>query len=290
MAEICCITTCMGRLEHLKQSLPRIANQPDVSVVVVDYSCPDGAGAWVEANFPQVRVVRVEGETVFSRSRARNIGAAAADAPWLAFVDADVLVDPGFSTTVRPLLKPGRFYRPHPTAPQTFGFVIVERSAFEAMGGYDETFVGWGSEDTDMLQMLEFERLQPTHFPGSLLDEIPHTNELRAKFQGGDDLWLRGQINSVYRGIKTDFRRLLNRRLTADERLSIYAEISRVLTQTDKMDRFAPSWIRINLDTFGLQPSPIFDQNAITQIERSVTYKVRFPKPATAAAPVEPDE
>ncbi|HEX7775909.1 MAG TPA: glycosyltransferase family A protein [Parvibaculum sp.] len=280
MAEICCITTCMGRLEHLKQTLPRTVAQPGVSVVVVDYSCPDGAGDWVEANFPQVRVVRVEGETLFSRSRARNLGAAATDAPWLAFLDADVLIDPGFFDAVRPLLRPGRFYSPHPAALQTYGALIVERSAVVAAGGDDETFVGWGSEDIDVLEALRFEGLKAAQFPGGLLGEIPHSNELRTAVQSHQDLWFQGQINSVYRGIKSDFRRLLNRKLTADETRLIYAEVSRVLIETEKMDRFAPSWIRINLDAFGLQPSPIFDQTAITQVERSITYKIRLEKQA----------
>ena len=49
MAEICIITTCMGRLAHLRQSLPSFTAQPDTSVVVVDYSCPERSGEWVES-------------------------------------------------------------------------------------------------------------------------------------------------------------------------------------------------------------------------------------------------
>ncbi len=36
------ITTCKGRLEHLKQTLPAMLAQKDSEVIVVDYSCPHG--------------------------------------------------------------------------------------------------------------------------------------------------------------------------------------------------------------------------------------------------------
>jgi hypothetical protein len=288
MAELCYITTCKGRLAHLQRALPRIAGQPGVSCVVVDYSCPDGAGDWVAANFPHVRVVRVEGENLFNRSRARNLGAAAADAPWLAFCDADVLIDAGFSAAVLPLLTPGHYFRPSPLTPQTFGVVLVERDAFEAAGGYDETFAGWGAEDTDFVETLAFDKLKPASFAGSLLDEIPHSNALRTRFQSLPDMWLQSQINSVYRGIKIDFRRLLGRHLTTDEKNAIYGEIGRVLLQTEKQDRFSPSWIRINLDAFDLPPSPLFDQGAVTRVERSVTYKVLPRRAAIERTTAEP--
>src|SRR5262249_23829435 len=44
------ITTCMGRLAALRRSLPTLCGQPNSRVVVVDYSCPEQAGAWVETH------------------------------------------------------------------------------------------------------------------------------------------------------------------------------------------------------------------------------------------------
>ena len=55
------VTTCMGRLDHLKESLPAMLAQPDSEVIVVDYSCPQGTGDYVAKHFPAARVVRVEG-------------------------------------------------------------------------------------------------------------------------------------------------------------------------------------------------------------------------------------
>ena len=51
------ITTCMGRLDHLKQTLPRLLEQPDCEVIVVDWSCPQDTAGYVAKHFPAVNVV-----------------------------------------------------------------------------------------------------------------------------------------------------------------------------------------------------------------------------------------
>jgi hypothetical protein len=35
------VTTCKGRLHHLRRSLPGFLAQPDTQVIVVDYDCPE---------------------------------------------------------------------------------------------------------------------------------------------------------------------------------------------------------------------------------------------------------
>ena len=90
------VTTCKGRLAALKQSLPRMVAQPHAEVIVVDYDCPEGAGAWVAAEHPAARVVQVRDAPMFNIARARNLGAQAARGEWLGFVDADILLDEHF--------------------------------------------------------------------------------------------------------------------------------------------------------------------------------------------------
>src|SRR4051812_16837551 len=104
MPTITLITTCMGRLEFLKQTLPAAIAQRDTTVVVVDYSCPQNCGLWVESSFPQARVIRIEGQDRFNLARARNSGVEACQTPWLGFLDADILLAPTFSETVLPTL------------------------------------------------------------------------------------------------------------------------------------------------------------------------------------------
>lgn len=87
------IITCINRLEHLKQTLPKLSIQKFIEIIVVDYGCLQGTRDWVKQDFPNVKLVFVDDDPIFSLSRARNIGAAYSQAEYLMFSDADILID-----------------------------------------------------------------------------------------------------------------------------------------------------------------------------------------------------
>jgi glycosyltransferase involved in cell wall biosynthesis len=162
------ITTCMGRLEHLKQSLPTMVAQGANEVIVVDYSCPEGTGGFVQNEFPSVRVVSVPGEAHFSNWKARNAGAAAANSDLLVFVDADTLLAEGAIDWLSDNL-PARAYGfflttasrafnqsgPRLAANQLKGFQVIPAPAFRRAGGYDEVLEGYAAgADTDLEERL----------------------------------------------------------------------------------------------------------------------------------------
>ena len=170
MAAICFVTTCMGRLAALRQTLGPMLDQPGGSCVVVDYSCPDGAGDWVEANHPSVRVVRVPGQSRFNASAARNIGARHVDAPWICFVDSDVVLEPGFTAALLATLEPGGFYRVWSDDRGLGGTFACARSDFERVGGYDEVYPCWGEEDNDLYDALQFVGVEQRSLPARCRD------------------------------------------------------------------------------------------------------------------------
>jgi glycosyltransferase involved in cell wall biosynthesis len=167
------ITACKGRLEHLKQSLPQMLAQGADEVIVVDYSCPEGAGEFVRANFPSVRVVSVPGERHFSNWKARNAGAAVATSDLLVFVDADtILVDGAVEALSNGVpngaygffdVKTSRTFNadgPRVASNQLKGFHVIPAAAFRKVGGYDEVFEGYAAgADTDLEQRLGAMRL-----------------------------------------------------------------------------------------------------------------------------------
>jgi glycosyltransferase involved in cell wall biosynthesis len=199
---IAAVTTCKGRLEHLKQTLPRLMALPFEEVVVVDFDCPEGSGDWAEANCPGVRVVRVTGEPIFHCARARNLGGAATTAPWLLFIDVDVLVAPELLNVVGPLLGEGQFSRAQPLAKECWGTIFVARADYEAVGGYDEVFRNWGGEDDDLVWSLTRIGRQEVGFPGALVEPIAHPDTMRVQHHAYQDRFGSGRRNGLYGLIK----------------------------------------------------------------------------------------
>jgi hypothetical protein len=227
----------MNRLAHLQQTLGAMSGQPGCSCVVVDYSCPQHAGDWVEAHGPPARVVRCPGRNTFSRAAANNAGARAADAPWIAFVDADVLLAPDFARTLLPTLRPGWSYRPEDEA--LSGILVCARDDFERAGGFDETFEGWGDEDHDLSDALEFAGVRQARFPNALVRHLSHGSELRSRFHAVGDLDLSFAINRVYRFLKWDLARLTGAVPAPELRRQLYGAVAQrvksVWTGTDEV-------------------------------------------------------
>lgn len=162
------ITTCKGRLDHLKQTLPAMVAQGARQVIVVDFSCPQGTAEFVTANFPDVQVVSVKGQSHFSNWKARNAGASVASGDVLVFVDADTLLadgaidrlSTGFPEKAYGFfdLKTSRSFNragPRLAANQLKGFHVIPTEAFRKLGGYDEVLEGYAAgADTDLEDRL----------------------------------------------------------------------------------------------------------------------------------------
>ncbi len=237
MAALCFVTTCMGRLAALRQTLGPMLLQPDSSCVVVDYSCPDGAGDWVEANHPRARVVRVAGRSRFNLSAARNAGARNADGPWICFVDCDVILGPGFAAELRSMLGTGGFYRTRSDDRGLGGTVACSRADFERAGGFDEVYACWGEEDNDLYDALRFLGLEERALPVSRLWHLPHGEDERTRFYPIADRTLGHAINRVYRIVKWDTARIRRELLPLDMRHPLYDKVSEVVTASMRSGR-----------------------------------------------------
>jgi glycosyltransferase involved in cell wall biosynthesis len=231
MTDISIVTTCKGRLRHLEQTLPRMVAQEGVECVVVDYGCPQGSGDWVSAHYPDVRVVRVTDDPGFSASRARNLGARAARGPWLAFVDADILLAPAFARTLRPLLRPGSFLLAEPVTGSAFGTCVCLREEFRSVGGYDEVLRNWGGEDRDLYLRLQMRGIRRGGFPAGLISTIAHDDAARLAHSDVKDTELLLKIARLYVGAKTDVLRLSGRPLPLEARGDLYQRARHAVLQ-----------------------------------------------------------
>ena len=232
MASLCFVTTCMGRLGTLRQSLEPMLRQGG-SCVVVDYSCPDGAGDWVRANHPSARLIRVDDQAQFNASAARNIGARHADAPWICFVDSDVVLDLEFSKVVAPELAAGGYYRTFSSDRGLGGTFVCSRADFERVGGYDEMYRCWGEEDNDLYDALQFVGLQARELPDRLMRHMAHGDLERTRHYSITDRVLGHAINRVYRIVKWDMARLGRELLDLDRRRGLYDKVAEVVARVD---------------------------------------------------------
>lgn len=191
------ITTCKGRLHHLRHTLPSMLAQvsPDPhEVVVVDYECPDGTFDWCRslnaARLVSVRVSAASDE--FNRSHARNCGAQVARGSILAFVDADMRLQPGWAATAADPIRCGMAQLvtvSHfgPDGWDRGGTCLVTASLFHEVRGYDESLRGWGVEDADFYQRCG--AIAPCgRFPAGLVLPIKHGHADRVRFHDQKDL------------------------------------------------------------------------------------------------------
>lgn len=226
MPKLTAITTCKGRLEHLKETLPELMADPELEVVVVDYDDPDHSSDWVRANHPGARVVQVATRPWFNRSEAKNLGAAAATGDWLFFIDADIHVGEALTQRVQDLMRPGVFLLPEPRPADLWGVLMVSRADFAAVGGYDEAMENYGSEDVDLLARLMIAGLAEVGFPGQDLVAIVHDHALRTRFHQVANIDLTASINGFYLTAKND---LLRQGVVLDleARRKLHADVAR---------------------------------------------------------------
>jgi len=226
------VTCCKGRLQHLKRSLPAFAAQEESEVIVVDYDCPDNAKEWVAVHFPEVRLATVTEEPYFNLSRARNIGASCANAPWLVFCDADQLLAPSFSSQVLAMIGPGTYLRTlYDTqwGPRRQGVPIAcEAEVFWAIGGYDDAFRGWGVEDRDLIDRLDRSGLQEVVGSTALVETIRHSNEERSTHYEYE-IEVSMAINHYYRRIKHRYFETAGRWFTDEQRYSTYSKVEQAV-------------------------------------------------------------
>jgi glycosyltransferase involved in cell wall biosynthesis len=189
------ITPCMNRLEFLRRTAPLVLKNQHLNYCVVDYSCSEQCGDWLEQTFPEAIAagrcvaLRVPGQSLFNKCSAHNAGARRAlaeGAEYLCFLDADTLVTPDFFGWLLPELQRKRFLiaalgPDGCDVPSLTGLLVVSAAEFAATEGFDESFTGWGSEDIEMRLRLHVQHeLEYGDIPLSLVAPIWHEDALRS--------------------------------------------------------------------------------------------------------------
>lgn len=162
----------LARLPHLLQTLRSIAGQRDATFecIVVEQS----QSREIESSLPSwVRYLHTPTpapEFDYSRSWTFNAGADIARGRILILHDNDMLMPERYAAEAVARVSEGAsfvdlkrfiFYLDERGALETVvqnlhgGSVIATREAYFAIGGFDESFVGWGGEDNDFRERAE---------------------------------------------------------------------------------------------------------------------------------------
>ena len=156
-------TTCMGRLDDLKQTL--VQNMEDnkdyplVEFVLLNYNSKDPLNEWVYDNLAGymesglLNYYHTSDPQTYSMSHSRNVAFKLAQGDIVNSVDADHFTGPGFAERINTMANfTGKsnvvFVK---SRQRNRGRLGMFRKRFMALGGYDESITGYGYEDHDLM-------------------------------------------------------------------------------------------------------------------------------------------
>jgi hypothetical protein len=223
-----CVVTCMGRLDHVKRTAPRLIAQKNCRYVLVDWSCPDKCGDWIESNFPQAIVLRSPGHKLFHLRGARNLGVSVVPSgAWVCFIDCDVIAHDTFCERMLSKCERGAFVWPK-TNKHTYGTFAINKDDLDAVGGgYDELIDTWGNEDGalySLFKIMGIRRIHPKPFP--LMNHIDHDDRRRVCYSRIKDRNKSARSTELYVHVRNQRTRQLGRLLTLSERRELYDRLA----------------------------------------------------------------
>lgn len=161
--KISIVTTCMGRLKDLMQTLPKnIEDNSDydnIEFVIVDYNSPENEGGWIKHTYSdmiesgKMIYCRTDEPKYYSMAHSRNIGFKIATGEIINSVDADNYTNKGFATYINQLAneqpRKAIFAKGKKMLRGRLGFYKDE--FINELGGYSEDLVSYGHEDHDIV-------------------------------------------------------------------------------------------------------------------------------------------
>ena len=152
----------MGRLCHLRQTLPSnletIKDLTGFDFVLVNYNSQDGMDEWVKTNCQPViqlgilNYYRTIEPKFYHSSHAKNVAHRLGSGDILINLDADNFLSTEYCDALKQHQEQDLILR---GGPRSQGLVSLPKTLFYELGGYDETLVSWGNDDTDLVRRAQ---------------------------------------------------------------------------------------------------------------------------------------
>ncbi|MFV0445600.1 MAG: glycosyltransferase family 2 protein [Planctomycetaceae bacterium] len=214
-------TTCMNRLDHLRETLPvnldvLRRHGPSAELVVLDYGSTDGMREWIEqTQRPAIdagllAVYHVSEPRWYHSAHAKNVAHRLSRYGVVCNLDADNFLSSDYVAFLTRTFADGG---PHVTygTRSSCGRVAIRARDFESLGGYDESFEGWGTDDVDLVRRAAAAlKIRPRR-AARYNRFISHSDELRTQHMQQKDMAASKSAN-----VARMRRNLAARRLTAN--------------------------------------------------------------------------
>lgn len=190
------VTTCKGRAQHLKLTLPQNladnADYHDCKFVVLDYSSEDDLLGYL-SNFEasllsgRLSVYSLRGADKFRMAHAKNVAHRCGlleGADILVNLDADNYTGPGFARWIAENWKDNHFMWARIKAGMSnfrgcSGRIAVTARQFLCAGGYDEKYETWSPDDKDFNARLCRIGFEGIEIDPQFLQVVLHNDKMR---------------------------------------------------------------------------------------------------------------
>ena len=182
----------MDRLSHLRESLPiNLLNcrNYDVEFIILNYNSKDDMNSWILENYKKdisseiIKLYHTKDPEYFHMSHSKNMASSLCGGDILVNLDVDNVLSDEFMEWILDKFESNMNYiiRSDPKYPGMGGKICVSKINHEKLGGYDETFIGWGFEDEDYINRGCDMGLELLIMPEKYSYVICHDNKLRFK-------------------------------------------------------------------------------------------------------------
>jgi len=179
------LTSCMGRVHHLKQTFIqniKDAENSDIEIefVLLNWNSNDGLNDWffkvvvpevsqqkdldenncigIKNSKNKIKYLRTKKQKYFHMSQTKNITAKNSSGNILCWVDADNYITNGFTDHILSVAESPEvnslLLRPE-SGSDSAGKIVIDRESFFSVNGYDESMYGWGFEDDDFRSRVQ---------------------------------------------------------------------------------------------------------------------------------------